>query len=246
MRRTQIQMLAGWISLLLLLSYTAIHTGGLLARYINPWWLGYAAAAGIEIAIVSLSLRIGEVRRSGQNPAFFVFVLVATVIVSAVANVAEGFQAAEGALISLEGIAGLDPIQAGIGLMATGLISIIVFAMSEIVGSDVRAAERQRIRRQRAAERKMADAEAAGRPQDGAGFPYPIEAAREKLQQMRDLSRREAQERLLDLLRQDPGLPAAYLAQAIGRSRSTMYEYLRDLERQGRIRRNGDGIEVIE
>ncbi|MBK7178356.1 MAG: hypothetical protein IPH82_14420 [Chloroflexi bacterium] len=48
-----------------------VHTGGLLARYVDPPAIGYVAAFGIEAAVVSLSLRIGELRRSKQSTGFF-------------------------------------------------------------------------------------------------------------------------------------------------------------------------------
>lgn len=131
------QLIAGIASLVALLTYTLVHTGGLLAYYIWPGVIGYVAAFGIEASVVSLSLRIGELRKSKQSTAFFVFVLVSVVIVSAIANVAEGFRVAQGVNLSLTTVKQLDIVQGIIGLTATGLISLIVLALSEIVGTDV-------------------------------------------------------------------------------------------------------------
>lgn len=143
LNKNNIQLAAGSVALIALLAYTWVHTGGLLARYVAHDWIGYVAAFGIEAAVVGLSLRIGDLKRSKQKANFFGFVLVAVVIVSAIANIAEGFTAQTKELLSLVTIRQLDPIQAAIGLTATGLISLIVLAMSEIIGTDIDALVKQ-------------------------------------------------------------------------------------------------------
>ncbi|NVN93566.1 MAG: HTH domain-containing protein, partial [Desulfuromonadales bacterium] len=40
--------------------------------------------------------------------------------------------------------------------------------------------------------------------------------------------------------------PIAYAAKKLNVSRTTVYNYLDQLEDKGRIRRNGNGIEVLE
>jgi hypothetical protein len=89
--KAKIQLSVGIVSLVALLAYTLAHTGALLAQYVSPGFIGYVAAFGIELSIVSLSLRIGDLRKSQQSTGFFLFVLVSVVIVSAIANVSEGF-----------------------------------------------------------------------------------------------------------------------------------------------------------
>jgi hypothetical protein len=69
-------------------------------------------------------LRIGELRRSKQSTGFFLCSFsCAVVVVSAVANIAEGFTAVQGERLTTQTIRQLDPIQAFIGLAATGLVS---------------------------------------------------------------------------------------------------------------------------
>lgn len=139
-----IELIGGMVALFSLLTYTWLHTGALLARYIEPSQAGYVAAFGIEVAVVGLSLRIGDLKRSKQDARFFVGVLIAVVIVSAFANIAEGFAALNSdTLLTVETVQSLDPIQAVIGLTATGLISVIVLAMSEIIGTDITTAVKQ-------------------------------------------------------------------------------------------------------
>ncbi len=149
----QAQAVFGAVSLVALLVYTFWHTGSLLGHYVHPVLFGYICAFGIELAIVSLSLRIGQERRNGATGAGFVAVLVAVLVVSAFANVAEGYATAYATTLTLRSIQGIDPLQAVIGVAATGLISVIVFALSDIIGGDVRKAAQAAERAERKAER---------------------------------------------------------------------------------------------
>lgn len=178
--KINVQLISGAIALVCLLAYTLVHTGGLLARYINPGIVGYVAALGIESAIVGLSLRIGDLKRSKQSPAFFVSVLVAVVIVSALANIAEGFHMQQSQAMTLATVKQLDPIQAVIGLAATGLISLIVLAMSEIIGTDINAVVKASARDDAALAKIRQDAD------DLRGQLAKVQHDRDKLQRQLD------------------------------------------------------------
>ena len=75
--RRNIQIASGFTALALLLAYTWVHTGALLAGYVRPAYVGYLAAAGIELSVVTLSIRIGEVRKVRANSLFMLFTLFA-------------------------------------------------------------------------------------------------------------------------------------------------------------------------
>lgn len=139
--RKTVQVALGLLSLFALLAYTFWHTGGLLARYIAPGALGYVAALGIELAIVSMSLRIGELGWRAADSAPYKVTLVLTLIVSALANVAEGHATKYGAELTRGALPALDPIQAIIGVSATALLSIVVYLLADIIGGDVQRAE---------------------------------------------------------------------------------------------------------
>lgn len=132
----------GILSIIGLFSYTWIHSGNLLARYIDPPFIGFLAAAGIELSIIGLSMRIGELKKSGLNYRFFGFTLIAVVIVSAAANIAEGFYVRYGEPLTIYNFTKLDIIEAIILIAATGLISIVTLALSELIGQDVIAVQR--------------------------------------------------------------------------------------------------------
>ena len=53
-------------------------------------------------------------------------------------------------------------------------------------------------------------------------------------------------DRMLDIYLDSPGIGATEMSEELRVSRSTVYNYLNELEQAGRVRRNGDGVEVIE
>lgn len=136
----QVQIMIGLAALAGVLLYNWTHTGGLLAGYVRPDFIGYIAAAGIELAIVGLSLRIADLRKQHSDARFFVATLIAVVVVSALANIAEGYNVKFGEVLTLANIGRLDIVQAVVSLAATGLLSLVTFALAEIVGGDVTAA----------------------------------------------------------------------------------------------------------
>ena len=158
--------IVGILSLLGLLSYTFVHTGNLLASYVSPQFVGFMAAFGIELSIVGLSMRIGELKRLGLSYRFFVFTLVAVVAVSALANIAEGFHVKFGEALTVINWNKLDVVQIVVSIAATGLISLVTLALSEIVGQDVATAQKS--------SRKVTE--------HGATSPYVITAETEKIE----------------------------------------------------------------
>jgi predicted transcriptional regulator len=212
----RLQIVVGVIALVALLFYTFVHTGGLLSRYVKPGIVGYICAFGIELAIVSLSIRIAELRKgNGQKPGFFIFVLVSVVLVSALANIAEGFNTREGVSLTLDTVGRLDVVQAVIGLAATGLISLIVLALSEIIGNDVSTVQ-------------------AGRTPD-ITVSSPVSTS---------VQITERQLLLVDTLREHPQLSVSKMAEQVNVSRTTVYSDLGALQDAGVIAKNGDGYIV--
>jgi hypothetical protein len=77
--------------------------------------------------------------------------LLAAVIVSAIANVSEGFAVAQGVKLTVESVKRLDIVQATIGLTSTALISLLVLVLGEVVGTDVNIAVKAQQKAQRKA-----------------------------------------------------------------------------------------------
>lgn len=137
-------------TLLALLTYTFVHTGGLLSEYVDPWWVGYVAAFGIEAAIITMSIRLGKLLRQLAHDDYrgretwlsFIWqglTLLFVLTVSAIANIVEGHKVKHGVELTLTTIQDLDGLQIAIGLVATGVIPVVVLAMTEIVSGEVKA-----------------------------------------------------------------------------------------------------------
>lgn len=119
------------VFVLLLLSYTFIHTGAVLARYINPWQLGYVAALGIEGLIAVLSWRRAFKAEATKTVSITLGIVL---VISAVANLYEGYAVKEGQELTLSSLGNLDPIQAGVGVLVTAVIPFLVFMAGEVMG----------------------------------------------------------------------------------------------------------------
>lgn len=139
--RKTVQVALGLLSLFALLLYTFWHTGGLLSHYISPGWMGRVAAFGVEVAIVSMSLRIGELGWTAPNAKPYKWTLGLTLAVSAFANLAEGHATKYGTELTVNAVPNIDVIQAIIGVSATALLSIVVYLLADIIGGDVQRAE---------------------------------------------------------------------------------------------------------
>lgn len=131
------------LALAFLLIYNFVHTGSLLASHVDPglWWVGYLAAAGIELSVVALARQIGRRKHNAQDTTFFYIVLGMVVLVSALANASEGFLARYGNEPTIEAIKAIDPFQFIVWMAATALISLIVLSLSEIFGQDIESAD---------------------------------------------------------------------------------------------------------
>lgn len=148
---TNIILYGAIIGIVCLLAYTFVHTGALLARYVNPPGFGYLCAFGVEAIIALTSYRLATLRKQQTKSRFLVFILISALTVSAFANVYEGYHTRYKVDLTWQTIGDIDPIQAFIGLTATALISLLVFAVAEIIGNDANTIARANEREQRKA-----------------------------------------------------------------------------------------------
>lgn len=233
--KAKTQLVVGIVSLIALLVYTLAHTGALLAQYVTPGFIGYVAAFGIEMSIVSLSLRIGDLRKSQQSTGFFLFVLVSVVVVSAIANVSEGFYTMYQEHLTLSNVRQLDLVQGVIGVSATGLISLIVLALSEIVGTDVtqtvKLVEKERKEKVSLTEEYSPNVTELA----------TIEAARQAKMLQDSVTRSERLDTIVTALSLNPQMDVTELASQVGVSRQTIYRDLDELKQVGKVHKNGDG-----
>lgn len=150
----RVQATIALVALFCLLVYTYVHTGSLLAGYVRPWFVGYVAAFGIELAVAFISYRLATLKQIARTSKMLLMLLAFALLVSVFANVSEGYEVKFGQELSMNNIGQIDIIQAIIGVSATGLLSIMVFAVSEVIGSDANAIVRQAERSRKKSEQE--------------------------------------------------------------------------------------------
>lgn len=253
--KNKMQIGVSLLSLIALLTYTLVHTGSLLSRYVHPAVIGYIAAFGIEAAVVSLSLRIGQLRGRQESSGFFIFVLFSVVFVSAIANIAEGFTAVQSEPLTIESLRQLDPIQAFIGVAATGLVSLIVLALAEIIGTDVETAVNNTnpVREQKSDLPQNTDAQIIHNSSQkvspflsSTGDPGNVAHARAVKARLDATNKLEAMNGLLVYVQDNPNASLADIGQVINRSKTTVSNYLRELQKDGRLQKNGNGWQITQ
>lgn len=162
------QMTFAVLALIGLLAYTFVHTGGLMSRYIHPAFVGYVAAFGVELAVAGISFRLASLKRKQLTSRSLLFILISALFVSALANISEGYSVRFGEPLTWENLGDIDYIQAVIGIAATGLISLMVFAISETIGVDVETVVKQTEREQRQTEQGKPAPELIASPEEEA------------------------------------------------------------------------------
>jgi DNA-binding transcriptional ArsR family regulator len=185
-------------------------------------------------------------KRSGLDARFFVATLIAVVTVSALANIAMGYAVKFGEALTVSNVGKLDIVQAVVSLAATGLISLVTFALAELVGQDVTAAVK--------VSSKSVKPAAVTVPQVTTdvlntealtAFPMPIEQARAVKGDSDAQQKAAAIDALVTYLTSNPDATVSELARVIGKSRPTVYNYLDELETAGKLHRNGQ-ITVLD
>lgn len=238
-QRAQLVTVLSLMALVAVLSYTFAHTGSLLARYIRPEMLGYVAAAGVELTVIAMSLQfnlLGDKGKSLGSKSLFLFVFVATLTVSALANVSEGFRVSMSMELTSVTFKQVDPVVAIIGVSATGLLSLVTMSLAELLGDSFGVVS--------GIVTNLADAARQSSKDIAPGDT--MDAGRQKAIDTQRASKTEAINALVDILRDNPNTTKTELAQQVGKSRATVNNYLAELTDQGVIERNGSGVQVTQ
>lgn len=238
-QRLQLVTILSLLALVAVLSYTFAHTGALLARYIKPELLGYVAAAGVELTVIAMSLQfngLGDSGKSGFSKALFLFVFVATLTVSALANVSEGFRVSMGVEMTSVTFRQIDPVVAIIGVSATGLLSLVTMSLAELLGDSFGVVS------------SLASGIANTTRQNTSAnvSPDTLSTGRQKAIDAKRASKEEAINTMVDILRANPDISKTDLSHQVGKSRATVNNYLAELTEQGVIERNGSGVQVTQ
>jgi len=122
----------------------------------------------------------------------------------------------------------------------SAVLPLLVVYLSEVAGADVHhtlevadRAERQKVRKESVTTGFESTPEAAERARD-------VKATKD------ELSMEQALDTMLTLYETNPKTKVTEVMSTIRRSKTTVHKYLNLLEEDGRISRNGEGVEVLE
>ena len=141
----------------------------------------------------------------------------------------------------------MDPVQAFIGLAATGLVSLIVLALAEILGTDVETAVKQAERgrnRKPVKDSKQTETSNTINPIT-TEESNQLERARAAKADKDAMNKTEAMDILLRFVDDNPNASLSHIGQQIERSKTTVSNYVKELEQNGRLQRNGEGWQVL-
>jgi len=108
--------------------------------------------------VVLITVRIALYKASMVQDWKMWFGLVFTLAVSGMANVMEGYYTSSGRELTVSQLTMLDPLQGITWLLATAMISLLVFITSEVVSLEARRESEERAKQRRAAQETKAQA----------------------------------------------------------------------------------------
>jgi len=226
MKRFNLVQVSLWVALVLALvgslrhvawAFGTLEDGDIVA--------GYIQAVAVDIGLFALAYAIHQRRRERRpTRVLWVGVLLFSAV-STYANLLHGLYFA--ADIGLDTWASVRPF------VLSAVLPAIVIYLSEILSDNQNFAERERQKAVKAEQRKVSSTEGLDT------FPYPIEQARQTWTEQREHTKSEILDSLVDILGQQPDAKVSELARRVNKSRTTVYGYLAELERQGKIHRNG-------
>ncbi|MGQ9902370.1 MAG: HTH domain-containing protein [Fimbriimonadales bacterium] len=208
----------------------------------NLVW-GYVQALGIDLGILGLAYGIQLRKRQGRATLPLWSVLILVTFISAYANYLYGIMHQQ----PLETASAFDYVVVFLRpFLLSVTLPIIMFALIEIIGEDRNYALKVQAQQAPAEPPPVAPAVAVDSELPAPDAPEPVYALVQSVERHGNGHAKEAtMEQLLWLLYEHPTLTRTKLAELLGCSRQTLYNYLQELESRGYIRRTSSGYETI-
>lgn len=213
-----------WVALILALAGSLRHVAHVFSSIDGSINWGWVQALAVDVGLLALALGIMQRRRTKTTtwPLWLGVLLFS--FISIYANLSYGLEFS-GAMP--QWVISVKPY-----IMAATL-PVLVLYLSEIVGSDFNQALRTAEREQKKAERRTNQSETAE--------PNQLEQARAE----KGRKKADKKNQLMELLRTNPELDPDAIRTRTGLKKTSYYTYLTELENEGAIERNGNGIAVI-
>jgi hypothetical protein len=228
-----------WLALVLALAGSLRHVAwGFSTLEQGDLYAGYGQAVAVDIGMFGLAVGIQQRRRQGRRSAGLWGGVLLFSGVSTYANLLHGLAfSSDIGLTDWPWLVFLRPF------ILSAVLPILVVYLSEVAAADVNYGVEQEQKERRAAERRLS--RELSSTEGFNTFPADIEHARLLKAEQDALTKAQRLDRMLEIYRTNPHTKITQVASAVGLSRTTVYAYLNTLEQTGRIRRNGQGVEVL-
>lgn len=236
MKKIGLVQVALWIALGLALIGSLQHMAWAFSSLENGNRLtGWIQAVAIDIGLLGLAYAVQQRKREKRATRWLWIGVGMFSLVSIYGNLLHGLLYAQDL--------GLGHWQTARPFVLSAVLPLLVLYLTEVVSEDVQHAVQEEQKEQKARDRSKRQEMSS--PEAGEAWPYSIGQAQEiRLGQARS-SKAKALDTLLDILSEEPDIQVTELSRQIGRSRSTVYTYLDELEDQGQLKKNGQGYIVL-
>jgi len=238
LNKSQLANIVLWAAYSLALAASLTHVAWAFGTLEFPGqqWNGWLAAIAVDAGLAALAYGIQQ-RRRIRRPVWTLWLgvgLFATI--SAYANLLHALTVeAAGAAVTLSTFGQVDALALSKAIILSATLPLLVVYLGEIVSSDdaeaSRVAEAEAKRQQRQRQRSV---------QVGVQ-----DTVLDGVNERRRIEKADALDALLEYLAKQPDANLAEAGRAIGRSKSTVGNYVSELETAGRLRKNGNGWEVV-
>jgi hypothetical protein len=241
-RKTKIANIVLWAAYLLTLAASIGHVAWAFGTLEFPGsaWVGWLAALAVDAGLAALAYGVQQRKRARRSARDLWAGVLLFAGISAFANLLHAMTAVTGFTVTLATFAAVDALALAKAVILSASLPLLVVYLGEVVSSDdaqaAEQAERERVKVERLAER---DRVKAG--QFEVSNTTAMDTARAVKAEQDAHAKATALDTLAGYLDANPDTPVAELARMIGRSRTTVYSYLGELEAAGRVRRNGNG-----
>jgi hypothetical protein len=209
-------------------------------------WNGWLAALAVDAGLAALAYAIQQRRRAKRSVWTLWLGVVLFASISAFANVLHALTVQTGLEVTTATFGQVDVLALAKAIILSATLPLLVVYLGEVVSSDdAEASNLAEVEQKRRERREQRHAQTPvqielAQPSDTAKNPVldGINAAKQQ-------SKAAALETLLDFLAEQPDASLAAAGQAIGRSKSTVGNYVSELAAAGRLKKNGHGWEVV-
>jgi len=240
--KTRIANIVLWAAYLLTLAASMGHVAWAFGtlEFAGSEWVGWLAALAVDAGLAALAYGVQQRKRARRSARDLWAGVLLFAAISAFANLLHAMTAVTGSTVTLATFGAIDALALAKTVILSASLPLLVVYLGEVVSSDDAQAALE-------AERERQRTERRERQQD-TRMPKVAESgdALAQANATRKALSEQATSTLLAFYGANPGATQAQAAQEVARSRQWVSATLAQLERAGRVRRNGDGVEVAD